>query len=137
MAVTSANTTGDPAARTLDEALAMLGESVDVYLDGGPAGQGQPSTIVDCTGEEPVTLRVGAVSQDELDEALVPEPVLEAPRPEAAPALEGDPARTYEQVADEPVAEEPVVDKQVTDEPVVDEPVADPAQRPSGPSSTQ
>jgi tRNA threonylcarbamoyl adenosine modification protein (Sua5/YciO/YrdC/YwlC family) len=73
MAVTSANTTGDPAARTVDEAVAMLGESVGVYLDGGPAGEGQPSTIVDCTGETPVTLRVGALSQADIDAALAPE----------------------------------------------------------------
>ena len=82
MAVTSANTTGDPAARTLDEAVGMLGESVGVYLDGGPVSEGQPSTIVDCTGETPVTLRLGAITQDELDAALVPEPVLEAPEPD-------------------------------------------------------
>ncbi|MFM6851195.1 MAG: L-threonylcarbamoyladenylate synthase, partial [Terrabacter sp.] len=73
MAVTSANTTGDPAARTVDEAVAMLGESVGVYLDGGPAGDGQPSTIVDCTGETPVTLRLGALSQAEMDATLAPE----------------------------------------------------------------
>lgn len=75
MAVTSANTTGDPAARTADEAVAMLGESVGVYLDGGPAGEGQPSTIIDCTGETPVTLRLGALSQADIDAALEPEPV--------------------------------------------------------------
>jgi hypothetical protein len=51
----------------------MLGESVGVYLDGGPAGEGQPSTIVDCTGETPVTLRVGALSQADIDAALAPE----------------------------------------------------------------
>ncbi len=53
MAVTSANTTGDPAARTVDEAVAMLGETVSVYLDAGPAGDGEASTIIDCTGEAP------------------------------------------------------------------------------------
>ncbi|GAA3698880.1 L-threonylcarbamoyladenylate synthase [Terrabacter ginsenosidimutans] len=84
MAVTSANTTGDPAARTVDEAVGMLGESVGVYLDGGPAGEGQPSTIIDCTGETPVTLRIGALSQDDIDAALVPEPELEAPAPDPA-----------------------------------------------------
>ena len=42
MAVTSANTTGDPAARTVDEAVGMLGESVGVYLDGGPVSGGSP-----------------------------------------------------------------------------------------------
>src|SRR6476469_10474746 len=49
MAVTSANTTGDPAARSVDEAQAMLGETVSVYLDAGPAGENEPSTIIDCT----------------------------------------------------------------------------------------
>ncbi|GAA2745533.1 L-threonylcarbamoyladenylate synthase [Terrabacter aerolatus] len=82
MAVTSANTTGDPAARTVDEAQGMLGESVGVYLDAGPAGEGLPSTIVDCTGEAPVTLRVGALSQHDIDAALEPEPELEAPAPD-------------------------------------------------------
>jgi tRNA threonylcarbamoyl adenosine modification protein (Sua5/YciO/YrdC/YwlC family) len=85
MAVTSANTTGDPAARTADEASAMLGESVAVYLDGGTAGEGQPSTIIDCTGETPVTLRLGALSQADIDSALEPEPPLEAPGPEEEP----------------------------------------------------
>ena len=82
MAVTSANTTGDPAARSVDEAVAMLGESVGVYLDGGPAGEGEPSTIVDCTGETPVTLRLGALSQDDIDAALAAEP---EPDPEPRP----------------------------------------------------
>jgi len=72
MAVTSANTTGDPAARTVDEALAMLGETVSVYLDAGPASVGEPSTIIDCTGEVPVTLRLGAIPQADIDAALAP-----------------------------------------------------------------
>lgn len=90
MAVTSANTTGDPAARTADEARAMLGESVAVYLEGGTAGEGQPSTIVDCTGETPVTLRLGALSQADIDAALEPEPPLEAPAPDADPERDVD-----------------------------------------------
>jgi L-threonylcarbamoyladenylate synthase len=72
MAVTSANIIGDPAARTVDEALAMLGETVAVYLDAGPAGDGEPSTIIDCTGESPVTLRLGAIPQADIDAALLP-----------------------------------------------------------------
>ncbi|WP_404388121.1 L-threonylcarbamoyladenylate synthase [Humibacillus xanthopallidus] len=72
MAVTSANTTGDPAARTVDEAMAMLGESVSVYLDAGPSGDGEASTIIDCTGEAPVTLRIGAIAQEDIDAALLP-----------------------------------------------------------------
>jgi hypothetical protein len=50
----------------------MLGESVAVYLDAGPARQGEPSTIIDCTGEAPVTLRLGAIRQADIDAALLP-----------------------------------------------------------------
>lgn len=70
MAVTSANTTGDPASRTVDDATSMLGESVAVYLDAGPSSDGEASTIIDCTGEAPVTLRLGAIAQEVIDAAL-------------------------------------------------------------------
>lgn len=70
MAVTSANVTGNPAATTAQEALEQLGGAVSVYLDGGARTGGVASTIVDCTGEEPVILRAGAVSGRELREVL-------------------------------------------------------------------
>ena len=73
MAVTSANTTGDPAARSVDDAVAMLAESVAVYLDAGPSSDGEASTIIDCTGEAPITLRLGAIAQEVIDAALVPD----------------------------------------------------------------
>jgi tRNA A37 threonylcarbamoyladenosine synthetase subunit TsaC/SUA5/YrdC len=44
----------------------MLGESVSIYLDGGPSTGGTPSTIVDLTGAAPRVLRLGALSIDEL-----------------------------------------------------------------------
>ena len=56
LAVSSANLSGQPAALNAVDAEAMLGDSVAVYLDGGPAGEtyestGDPgSTIVDATG---------------------------------------------------------------------------------------
>jgi tRNA A37 threonylcarbamoyladenosine synthetase subunit TsaC/SUA5/YrdC len=84
MAVTSANTTGDPAARNADEARAMLGESVAVYLDAGSVDEGDPSTIIDCTGPAPVTLRVGALSQAEIDAVLAPADDEPEPQPEDA-----------------------------------------------------
>ena len=49
LAVSSANLTGKPAATTAEEAEAMLGDSVAIYLDGGPGGS-VASTIVDATG---------------------------------------------------------------------------------------
>lgn len=70
MAVSSANRSGLPAAATVDEARAQLGDSVTVYLDGGPSGEAVPSTIVDLTGDEPVVLREGAVPIDSVREVL-------------------------------------------------------------------
>lgn len=75
MAVTSANVTGRPAATTMAEAQEQLGASVAVYLDAGPveptAGTGLASTIVDCTGPAPVTLREGALAQVAMDEVVL------------------------------------------------------------------
>lgn len=70
LAVSSANTTGDPAATTASEAERMLGESVEVVVDGGPALGAVASTILDVTGDRPRLLRAGALSVSELNEAL-------------------------------------------------------------------
>ncbi|WP_322409499.1 L-threonylcarbamoyladenylate synthase [Microbacterium invictum] len=77
LAVSSANLTGRPAAVEIGEAQAMLGESIDVYLDGGPADVGVASTILDATslvvrGAEPRVriLRDGAIARDRLREVL-------------------------------------------------------------------
>jgi tRNA threonylcarbamoyl adenosine modification protein (Sua5/YciO/YrdC/YwlC family) len=61
LAVSSANLTGKDAATDADQAQAMLGDSVEVYLDGGPTTGNVPSTIVDCTGETGRVLRSGVI----------------------------------------------------------------------------
>ena len=66
LAVSSANLTGRPAATNADDAAKMLAEAVSVVLDAGPTADDRPSTIVDCTGDHPRVLRVGAVPVDEL-----------------------------------------------------------------------
>ncbi|WP_225804675.1 L-threonylcarbamoyladenylate synthase [Streptomyces sp. NK15101] len=66
MAVSSANLTGHPAPEDCDAAQQMLGDSVSVYLDGGPTPGIVPSSIVDVTGRVPVLLREGALSPEEL-----------------------------------------------------------------------
>lgn len=66
MAVSSANKTGEPATTTAAEAEGQLGESVEVYLDGGPCADNVPSTIVDLTSGMPRILRAGAISFDRL-----------------------------------------------------------------------
>jgi tRNA threonylcarbamoyl adenosine modification protein (Sua5/YciO/YrdC/YwlC family) len=68
MAVSSANRSGQRPATTVDEAVDQLGESVSVYLDGGPSGAPVPSTIVDVTLDVPRVLRVGDVTVESLRE---------------------------------------------------------------------
>lgn len=69
LAVSSANVSGRPAATTVAEAVEQLGKRVKVYLDGGPAGAGVPSTIVDLTGT-PRILREGRITWAELAAVL-------------------------------------------------------------------
>ncbi|TDD85626.1 L-threonylcarbamoyladenylate synthase [Actinomadura rubrisoli] len=66
LAVSSANLSGQPPARTAADAEKMLGDSVSVYLDGGPSGHADASTIVDLTGSVPRLLRVGAIPEDKI-----------------------------------------------------------------------
>ncbi|MFB7464525.1 MULTISPECIES: L-threonylcarbamoyladenylate synthase [unclassified Streptomyces] len=70
MAVSSANLSGHPAPEDCDAAREMLGDSVSVYLDGGPTPGIQPSSIVDVTGKVPVLLREGALTADQLREVV-------------------------------------------------------------------
>lgn len=86
MAVSSANLTGGPAAMTADEARDQLGDSVQVYLDGGAAPGGVASTIVDATGERLRVVRQGALSLEDL-RGVVPSilGVGEEPEPQAGP----------------------------------------------------
>ena len=58
---TSANVSGMSEARDAREILDQLGDAIDLVLDGGPAHGGPASTVVDCTGELPTILRIGAV----------------------------------------------------------------------------
>jgi L-threonylcarbamoyladenylate synthase len=68
LAVSSANASGSPPARTAKDAETQLGDAVDVYLDDGPSGEGMPSSIVDLTGPVPRLLRAGAISDVRLRE---------------------------------------------------------------------
>jgi L-threonylcarbamoyladenylate synthase len=68
--VTSANVSGQADARDAAGVLAQLGDRIDLILDGGPARDGIPSTVVDCSGELPRVLRSGAIPWTELAAAL-------------------------------------------------------------------
>lgn len=72
LAVSSANTTGHPAATTADAAEQMLGDQVAVIVDAGPSLGKNASTIVDVTGSQGRILRAGALSLDALNAVLEP-----------------------------------------------------------------
>ncbi|MEO3855241.1 L-threonylcarbamoyladenylate synthase [Acrocarpospora sp. B8E8] len=66
MAVSSANRSGAAPATTAVQAEEQLGESVAVYLDGGPCDDSVPSTILDLTTAVPRVLRQGAIPADKI-----------------------------------------------------------------------
>ena len=79
LAVSSANLTGEIAARTAQDAERMLGDSVEVYLDGGEVGHdyeaaGLGSTIIDATtladGGSLRIVRHGVITEAQIDAVL-------------------------------------------------------------------
>ena len=69
LAVTSANLSDQANPQTAQEVFAQLAGRVDLILDGGKLKIGQASTIVDCTGAEPVLLRAGPIPFETLLQA--------------------------------------------------------------------
>jgi L-threonylcarbamoyladenylate synthase len=67
---TSANKTGAEPSSTVFEARNQLIDEVDAYLDGGAAGLGISSTVIDLVGKKPKILRRGFVSLEEILEEL-------------------------------------------------------------------
>lgn len=71
MAVTSANISGQPSPSTAQEVYKQLNGRIPLILDGGRTPGGVPSTLVDCTGDEPIILREGPISLDVMRSLLV------------------------------------------------------------------
>ena len=105
MAVTSANLTGQPPATTVIEAATQLGAAVTVYLDGGPATGTDVSTIVDCTGESPVVLRHGAITQEQIDAAIDAEPTDSEPTDSEPTDPEPTDPEPHSEVHDHPLGD--------------------------------
>ncbi len=70
LAVTSANLSGMPEARTAIEVQEALGEALDLILDGGRTPGGVASTVVDLTQEPPKLLREGPIPWEEIENML-------------------------------------------------------------------
>jgi len=84
IAAPSANRSGRPSPTRADHVWADLRGRIDMILDGGEAGIGLESTVIDLTADPPVLLRPGGVTVEELAEILGPLRV--------DPAAEGMPA---------------------------------------------
>ncbi|NIS79791.1 MAG: threonylcarbamoyl-AMP synthase [Anaerolineales bacterium] len=70
LAVTSANPSGQPSARTAGDVKDTLAQRVDLILDGGKTLGGESSTVLDCTRTIPRILRPGPIQEDEIMAAL-------------------------------------------------------------------
>ncbi|PKN97390.1 MAG: threonylcarbamoyl-AMP synthase [Chloroflexi bacterium HGW-Chloroflexi-5] len=70
LATTSANLSGKPDAITAKDVFDQLANRVPLILDGGKCQGGVPSTVIDCSGSEPVILREGPVSIERLFKVL-------------------------------------------------------------------
>ena len=70
LAVTSANLSGQPPARTAQEARAQLDGRVDAIVDGGVAPGGEPSTLLDLTCSPSAILRRGPVTEAQIRAVL-------------------------------------------------------------------
>jgi L-threonylcarbamoyladenylate synthase len=71
MAVTSANISGGKNPTTSEEVYSQLNGRIQVILDGGRTAGGIPSTVVDCIHTDPVILRDGPISLEEIKSALL------------------------------------------------------------------
>ena len=67
---TSANLSGQPDLLDLDALESQLGHLVDHIIQVGPVPLGTASTVVDITGDAPRLLRQGAISLEEVLEAV-------------------------------------------------------------------
>ena len=82
LATTSANLHGHPTLITAEEVASTFKGSVALVVDGGTCS-GSPSTVVDCTGEDPKLLREGRIPWPDVVAALSDGTSHEAPDPSA------------------------------------------------------
>lgn len=75
IAAPSANKSGRPSPTDAKTVKDDIGNAVKIIIDGGKTKVGLESTVLDITGENPILLRPGAISKEEI-EALLGVPVL-------------------------------------------------------------
>ncbi|HVN14352.1 MAG TPA: L-threonylcarbamoyladenylate synthase, partial [Anaerolineales bacterium] len=70
MAVTSANISGQVSPVRAEEVMSQLNGRIPLVINGGETPGGVPSTLVDCLGDEPIILREGPISLEQVRTAL-------------------------------------------------------------------
>lgn len=80
LAVTSANLSGEPPARTCDELHAAFGDQVAVYLCRDDGSRGVASTVLDLAHGDACLLRSGALDAEQIAQLMGPGvPLLDSP----------------------------------------------------------
>jgi L-threonylcarbamoyladenylate synthase len=97
VAAPSANRFGRVSPTRAQDVLAEVGPALDpardLVVDGGPCAIGVESTIVDCTAAAPRVVRLGAISQEQVDAVLAPAGARDAQgRHDCVPALPDGPS---------------------------------------------
>jgi L-threonylcarbamoyladenylate synthase len=67
---TSANPSGQPAARTAAQARAYFSGAVEIFIDGGKLTSPSPSTVAEVVGEKVAIIRHGAIGAADLRNAV-------------------------------------------------------------------
>lgn len=73
LATTSANLAGKASAQSAASVLEQLNSRIPLILDGGKCQGGVPSTVVDCSGSEPIILREGPITREAILTVLEPQ----------------------------------------------------------------
>ncbi len=76
LAAPSANLSGAPSPKTSEDVLDAFDGQIDAVIDGGPCGIGLESTIIDMSSKPFKILRQGALSEEEIAQALVEDMVV-------------------------------------------------------------
>jgi L-threonylcarbamoyladenylate synthase len=76
---TSANVSGVPPTPDPDRVEQALGDRIDLLIDTGTTPGGAASTIVDVTGADPLLVRAGAISWDDIQAWLHTDPAAPPP----------------------------------------------------------
>jgi L-threonylcarbamoyladenylate synthase len=70
LAVTIANLSGSENPYSAEDALAQLNGRIHLVIDGGRIPENEPSTVIDCRDEEPILLRPGPVTPEDIQAAI-------------------------------------------------------------------